>query len=274
MIADIRLLGPLRATISDVDVLPAAAKPRQVLALLAVRAGQIVTVAALTEELWGERPPRSAVTTLQTYVLQLRRRIATALGGQSGAAAKELLATVHGGYRLLVPAEEVDLHRARTLIERGRRALAVGEDQAGGRLLHQALALWDGPMLVDVPKGRQLGIECLSLAEVRLGALELRIEADLRLGRHAELLAELTVLTAEQPLHEVLHAQHMLALHRSGRSVAALEVFRRLRARLVGETGLEPSSRVQRLHQAILAGHPGLETVPVQRLLAADLSGA
>ncbi|MEV7601804.1 AfsR/SARP family transcriptional regulator [Kitasatospora sp. NPDC089797] len=261
MIADFRLLGQLRAAIGEVDVLPAAAKPRQVLALLAVRAGQIVTVPMLTEELWGEQLPRSAVTTLQTYVLQLRRRISTALGDPSGVAAKELLATVHGGYRLLVPPELVDLHRARALIERGRRALAAGEDRAAGLLLHQALGLWDGPMLVDVPKGRQLGIECLSLAEVRLGALELRIEADLRLGRHAELLGELTALTAEQPLYETLHAQYMIALHRAGRSGTALEVFRRLRARLVDETGLEPSARMQRVHQAILVGHPMPESV-------------
>nr|WP_280701157.1 AfsR/SARP family transcriptional regulator [Kitasatospora sp. GP82] len=260
----------MRARISDVGVLPAAAKPRQVMALLAVRAGQIVTVDALTEELWGESPPRSAVTTLQTYVLQLRRRIAAALGDETGAAAKDLLATVYGGYRLALPADAVDVHRARALIDRGQQALAAGEDRTGCRLLHEALGLWGGPMLVDVPKGRQLGIECLSLEEERLGALELRIEADLRLGRHTELLGELTALTAEHPTHENLHAQHMIALYRAGRSGKALEVFRRLRSTLIDEIGLEPSPRVQRLHQAILAGNPALELVPTHLALSAD----
>lgn len=264
----------MRARIGGVGVLPAAAKPRQVMALLAVRAGQVVTVPVLTGELWGEALPRSAVTTLQTYVLQLRRRISAALGDEGGAAARELLATVHGGYRLTLPPAAVDAHRAQSLIERGRQALAAGDDPTGSRLLHDALALWDGPMLVDVPKGRQLAIECLSLDEVRLGALELRIEADLRLGRHAELLGELTALTAEQPTHETLHAQYMIALYRAGRSGRALEVFRRLRSTLVGELGLEPSPRLQRLHRAILAGHPGLERTPFPAEAAADRPGA
>lgn len=252
MLTDIRLLGPLRAGIDELSVVPSAAKPRQLLALLAVRAGQIVTIEALTEELWEEEPPRSAATTLQTYVLQLRRRLAAALGG-SALAAKDLLSTEHGGYRLALDPATVDLHRARSLITRGQDALAGGEDAVGCRLLREALDLWDGPTLVDVTMGRQLRIECMSMEESRLGALELRIAADVRLGRHRQLLGELTTLTAQHPSHEALHAHFMVALYRSGRAGQALEVFRRLRATLIDELGLEPSSRVQRLHQAMLA---------------------
>ncbi len=264
MFADIRLLGPLQARIGDVSVVPSAAKPRRLLALLAVRAGQVVTIDSLTAELWEEEPPRSAATTLQTYVLQLRRKITAAMGDDAGASAKDLLSTEHGGYRLALPAESVDLHRAQELITRGQRALAEGDDLTGSALLNDALRMWDGPTLVDVPQGPQLRIWRMSMEESRLGALELRIEADLRLGRHSQLVGELTSLTAEQPLHEALHAHYMLALYRSGRVGKALEVFRRLRATLIEELSLEPSPRVQRLHQAILASHPGLDTVPAR----------
>jgi len=262
VIADIRLLGPLQARIGDVSVVPSAAKPRQLLALLAARAGQIVTIDDLTAELWQEDPPRSAATTLQTYVLQLRRKIAAAVGERPDVSAKEILHTEHGGYRLSLPPETVDLHRARDLITRGQEALAAREDRVGAGLLGEALALWDGPALVDVPAGPQLRIERMSIEESRLGALELRIEASLRLGRHPQLLGELARLTAEQPLHEALHAHYMVALYRSGRAGKALEVFRQLRATLIDQLGLEPSPRVQQLHQAILASHPGMNSAP------------
>ncbi|GGZ81851.1 BTAD domain-containing putative transcriptional regulator [Streptomyces echinoruber] len=273
MIADIRLLGPLRARIGDVSVVPSAAKPRQLLALLAVHVGRIVTIDSLLAELWEEEPPRSAATTLQTYVLQLRRRIAAAVGDGAGVSAKELLATEHGGYRLSLPAESVDVLRARDLIARGQQALAAGEDATGSALLGQALKLWDGPTLVDVPAGPRLRIERMSLEESRLGAVELRIGADLRLGRHHRLLGELTALTAEQPLHEALHAHYMVALYRAGRAGQALEVFRRLRATLIDELGLEPSPPVQRLHQAILASHPDLDPAAAPGLDPAAVPG-
>ncbi|SEB31107.1 DNA-binding transcriptional activator of the SARP family [Streptomyces misionensis] len=262
MIADIRLLGPLRARIGQVSVVPTAAKPRQLLALLAARVGQIVTVDTLTAELWGEEPPRSAATTLQTYVLQLRRRINAATPERADGSAKETLRTEHGGYRLDIPLECVDLHRARDLISHGQQSLAGGDDRTGERLLSEALALWDGPTLVNVPTGPQLRIESMSMEESRLGAVEMRIEAGLRLGRHPQLLGELARLTAEQPFHEALHAHYMVALYRSGRAGKALEVFRRLRTTLIDELGLEPSPRVQRLHQAILASSPDLDAVP------------
>lgn len=259
MFADIRLLGPLHARIGEASIVPSAAKPRRLLALLALHAGRIVTIDALTAELWEEEPPRSAATTLQTYVLQLRRKITSALGEDSEVSATDLLRTEHGGYRLALPPESVDLHRARDLITRGQQALSSGDDRAGSALLDEALRMWEGPALVDVPQGPQLRIERMSTEENRLAAVCLRIEADLRLGRHSELHSELTALTAEQPLHEALHAHHMLALYRSGRAGKALEVFRRLRARLIDELSLEPSPRVQRLHQAILASDPLLE---------------
>ncbi|MFD3722339.1 BTAD domain-containing putative transcriptional regulator [Streptomyces sp. NPDC058674] len=267
---DIDVLGALAVRENGLSITPTAPKPRQVLALLALHADQVVPVSALIEELWAGEPPRSARTTLQTYVLQLRALIATALerGGSEGAAAgdggppaaartaKDVLVTLPGGYLLSSGGGTLDVREFDRLAGTGYRAMDAGDFAGAARLLREALALWSGPAFADVQGGVQLDMETRRLEETRLCALDQRIEADLRLGRHRELLAELTVLAARYRTHENLHGQFMLALHRSGRRGEALDVYQRLRGTLVRELGLEPSVALRRLQRSILMAGP------------------
>lgn len=255
---EIRVLGPFVAQLDHTSVVPSAAKPRQVLALLALHPGQVVTVSTLLDELWGDAPPRTAPATLQTYIRQLRRMLATALGPTAVCGPKDVLCTRYGGYALDV-ADAADAAEFQRLSVAGQTALRAGAARDASQLLHRALALWRGPALADVQIGRALEVETVRLEETRFGTLDARIEADMRLGRHAALLGELTALAAQHPLHETVHAQLMLALYRCGRPSHALGVYRRLRLSLVHELALEPSPRLQRLHQAILQADPGLE---------------
>ncbi|MFE9253850.1 BTAD domain-containing putative transcriptional regulator [Streptomyces sp. NPDC006879] len=251
---DIKVLGSLAVREQGVSVVPSAAKPRQLLALLALHADRVVTVPTLMEEIWGENIPRSASTTLQTYILQLRRKIATALDADPLRDAKDVLVTQFGGYLLHVRPGQVDAHEFERIADSGRAAYDVGDYRAASDLLGRALALWQGPALVDVRAGRVLELEVLRLNEERTAALERRIESDLRLGRHAEVVPELRVLTARHPLHEGFCAQLMRALHRTGGSWRALEAYQHLRTALVRELGLEPSHALQQMHQGVLAG--------------------
>lgn len=256
---DIAVLGPLAVRQAEVSIVPSAGKPRQVLALLALRAGSVVPVATLMDEVWGDAIPRSANTTLQTYILQVRRRISEALGPSAGTSAKDLLTTSFSGYQLAAQHGRSDLAEFNALVARGDTLLADGDAHAASAALQRALALWRGPALVDVPLGRVLATEVLGMDEARIRAQELRIEADLRLGRHAALLGELRMLVSQHPLHETLHAQLMLALYRSGRAWSALEAYQQLRRTLVDELGVDPSPRLQQLHHAVLTGNPRLE---------------
>ncbi|GHF65832.1 AfsR/SARP family transcriptional regulator [Streptomyces thermodiastaticus] len=268
-----RVLGTLDVRCGGRSVVPTAPKPRKVLGLLVLHANHVVSTAALMRELWGEKPPASAATTLQTYILLLRKQLAAALDGGM-AEAKATLVTYPGGYMLRLPADAVDVNRFERLCSHGRQALARGEAQEAADTLRAALALWRDDALVDVPNGPLLEVEAVRLRESRLGALEQRIEADLRLGRHHEVLGELAALITEFPLNENLHAQLMLALYRSGRRAQALDVYRKLRMCFINELGLDPSARIHDLHQAVLASEPALDaqiTTPVER---AGLLGA
>ncbi|WP_395365347.1 BTAD domain-containing putative transcriptional regulator [Streptomyces sp. YH02] len=258
---DIEILGPLDVRMSGESIVPTAGKPRQILTLLALRAGSVVPVATLMDEVWGDAIPRSANTTLQTYILQVRRRIARALGPDAAASAKDVLATSFGGYRLTARPVHCDMIDFHELVARGDTQLAEGDARAASTSLRQALALWRGPALVDVPMGRVLATEVLGMDEARTRAQELRIEADLRLGRHTALVGELRMLVSQQPLHENLRGQLMLALYRSGHAWRALEAYQHLRETLVDELGVDPSPRLQKLHQAVLAGDPRLESL-------------
>lgn len=256
---DIKILGPLEAHVNGKSIAPTAAKPRQILALLALHIGQVVTVPALIEELWGMNPPRSALTTLQTYIMQLRRRIEAALAVSGASGAKEVLVTRYGGYMLDVAPDDVDAYRFERLVAGGAKALEEGKNDTASQLLRSALEMWRGQALVDVQIGLRLGVEVTRLEESRLAVLESRIDADLRLGRHNTLLSELSVLAARYPIHENLCAFYMLALYRSGRQWRALEVFKQLRQTLVDELGVEPSARLQHLQRAILNSDPALD---------------
>ncbi|QEU77030.1 AfsR/SARP family transcriptional regulator [Streptomyces subrutilus] len=258
----IQVLGPLSAEVNGASIVPTARKPRQILTLLALYPGRVMPVPTLMEEIWGTEPPQSALTTLQTYILQLRRRLGTAMGPAAPggpAGAKDVLATRHGGYLLRIPPQAVDVHAYESLVASGHDRHEHGDDAGAAASLRAALALWQGPALVDVRLGPVLEIEVMRLEESRLATVERRIDADLRLGRHTELIAELTDLTARHPQHEGLHAQAMVALYRSGRQARALDVYRRLRGRLVEDLGVEPSPQLQRLHQAMLAVDPALD---------------
>jgi len=266
---DIEVLGALAVKENGVSITPTAPKPRQVLALLALHADQAVPVSTLIEELWGATPPRSARTTLQTYVLQLRELIAVALekdaqdGTEDGGrqrTAKDVLMTMPSGYMLAAGGGQSDVRTFERLAGTGYRAMDAGDFPDAARHLREALALWSGTAFADVQAGSQLEMEIRRLEESRLCALDQRIEADLRLGRHRELLSELTVLVNRYRTHESLHAQFMLALYRSGRRGEALEVYQRLRATLVRDLGLEPSAGLRRLQRSILTANP--ETAP------------
>ncbi|WP_225840509.1 AfsR/SARP family transcriptional regulator [Streptomyces sp. NK08204] len=255
---DIEVMGALSVRENGVSIVPTAPKPRQVLALLALHADQVVPVTALVEELWGSKPPRSSRTTLQTYVRQLRELIDEALsrGGNERCTPKDILATVPGGYRLETRNGTVDFREFERRAGAGYRAMDAEDYSGAARRLADALSLWTGPALTDVQAGMRIDMEARRLEEARLCALDQRIEADLRLGRHRELLPELTVLVNQYRMHESLHGQFMLALHRSGRRGEALDVYQRLRNTLVSELGLEPSAALSRLQRSILMARP------------------
>ncbi|MFM9368658.1 BTAD domain-containing putative transcriptional regulator [Streptomyces sp. Da 82-17] len=264
---DIDVLGPLAVRVNGISVTPTAKKPRQVLALLALNPDRVVTVDTLIEELWGENPPRSSRTTLQTYILQLRELITAALArtprGDAGPrTAKDVLTTTPGGYILHTDNGPYDVREFERLAGTGYRSMDAGDFPNAARQLREALDLWSGNALADVHAGPQLHLEVRRLEEARLCALDQRIEADLRLGRHRELLGELTVLVQRHRTHENLHGQLMVALHRSGRRREALDVYQRLRTALVRELGLEPSAGLRRLQRSVLVSGPDLLPEP------------
>ncbi|WP_268249466.1 AfsR/SARP family transcriptional regulator [Streptomyces poonensis] len=246
------------------DVTPSAPKLRQVLALLVLNANSLVSVDQLCEELWEDRPPLSALTTLQTYIYQLRRRLLLATG-QHGApfgtrpphGCPALLTRV-GGYELrLDNKQSVDAYRFDQLTEQGMAQLRRGDGDEAARTLKNALSLWQGRALVDISTGRRLSAWSTQLEERRKSVQEQRFSLELELGRHHAVLDELSEAFRAHPTHEAFAGQLMRALHRCGRRPDALNTFRTLRSHLVEELGLEPSAQLQRLHQEVLAdrGH-------------------
>jgi DNA-binding SARP family transcriptional activator len=257
------VLGPLFVSHDEAAAIPTAAKQRRLLALLLFNANQVVSVSECVEELWDENPPVSAIATLQTYVMQVRRLLRR--GRRPAIPAADRLLTRARGYELVAYDGELDCLIFRDRVQRGRKALAAGDDAAAAQLLGHALALWRGSAIADVEPGPLLSVQITGIEESRLSVLQQRIEADLRLGRHQEMISELSVLSGKYPLHENLSRQFMIALYRAGRKVDALHVFHRLRQVLSDELGLSPSPPICRLHEAMLADDPSLEapSVPV-----------
>ncbi|MEU2764470.1 MULTISPECIES: AfsR/SARP family transcriptional regulator [unclassified Streptomyces] len=262
---EIGTLGPFRFRINEEDATPGAPKIRQMLALFAVRSNQVVLLQDLVRELWGEAPPQSMKITLQTYIVRLRQKLSNHLTeGGTPIDSKDLLQTFHGGYRLTVDPGVLEHRRFEEFSARGRHALLSGDSATASLLLRSALDLWRGPALVDVCTGSLLQAHVTRMNNSRTITVEQLMEAEIRQGRHLDVLGDLTDLAAENPFDENLHAQLMIALYRAGRRSQALEVFARLRGTLVADLGIDPSRRLNRLHGAILSGDPTLENLPSQ----------
>ncbi len=244
-----RVLGPLEVRDGEESLPLAGAKQRALLALLLVHANHVLSRDRLIDELWGEEPPETAVQSLQVYVSRLRKLLPS-----------ETLLTRPPGYLLEVEPSELDLQRFEQLLTEGHAALAQGDAGRASDVLHDALALWRGPALAEFVFEPFAQAEIGRLEDLRLAAVEERIEADLALGRHADLIGELEALVAENPYRERLRRQLMLALYRSGRQAEALEAYQHARRALVDELGIEPSGALQQLEKAILNQDEGLET--------------
>lgn len=249
---EFRVLGPVEVWAGGQRLPVTGGLRRALLAGLLLQANQVVTTDSLLAMLWDATPPRAAVASLQVMVHRLRRTLELAPAGQGR------LLTRAGGYLLTVAPGELDLDDFDRLVAEGTAALTTGRPAVAAEALGRALRLWRGPALGEAAATTWLRGQAARLEERRLAALEDRIEADLALGRHAELVAELEGLVVAWPLRERLFGQLMVALYRSGRQADALEVYRRLRARLAGELGLEPGPELQRLEQAILRNDPAL----------------
>jgi YVTN family beta-propeller protein len=236
-----RILGPFEVSELGRQLDVGSGKQRALLALLLLRAGQVVSTDGLIDALWGERPPPSAPNSVHIYVSRLRR----ALGNGR-------LETHGHGYLLRLGSQELDLHRFEHLVVEGRELLAGGDATRAAGTLRAALALWRGPPLSNFASEPFAQTEIARLEELHLAALGERIDADLALGRHAELVPELEALVREHPLRERLRAQLMLALYRSGRQAEALETYQQARRALGDELGLDPGRTLQELERAIL----------------------
>jgi DNA-binding SARP family transcriptional activator len=254
---EFRILGPLEVVEQGRALPLGGARQRTLLALLLTRANEVVSADRLIDELWGARPPKTAANALQYHVSQLRKALAP----------HKAIVTQEPGYVIRIGPDELDLLRFELLVKEARHAAP----DLAARMLREALALWRGPPLSDLADESFAQLEILRLEELRLGALERRLDADLALGRFAELVGEIQVLVREHPLRERLRAALMQSLYGSGRQAEALEAYRETRRLLVDELGIEPSTALRELEQAILRQDPTLtspEEPAVPRLRA------
>ncbi|WP_432158437.1 MULTISPECIES: AfsR/SARP family transcriptional regulator [unclassified Streptomyces] len=261
-----KLLGPLEVTHDQHIYTPRAPKVKKVLALLLLRANQVVPLDAFIEELWGEKSPQTAVTTTQTYVYHLRKSLARAVGPEK---AEEIVRTAAPGYVLQVEESSLDITAFDSLMA-GAQVSATAEDfRTTARYAKEALALWTGSPLAGVECGNVLHGYVVNLEERHIAAQELRVRSEMHLGNHRELIADLRSLVTAHPLNEWFHGQLITALHRSGRRSEALHAYQKVRDLLRRELGLEPSPELWQLHQEILAAdvrarapHPRLPLPP------------
>jgi DNA-binding SARP family transcriptional activator/tetratricopeptide (TPR) repeat protein len=245
------ILGPLLVRDGDLMIDVPGARLRVLLAALMVQTGTPVSADALAESVWDGAPPAGAATTLRTHVMRLRRVLGPGAGGR--------VLTRYPGYLLKAGENEVDLLRFTRLCQDGGAAVRAGTWARATQLLGEALALWRGDPLADVPSGVLHRDEVPRLVQLRLQALEWRIDARLHLGGHGDLVPELQSLAAQHPLRERFHAQLMLALYRCGRQAEALAAYQYAYQVLIEELGTNPGPRLQELHQQILTADPALD---------------
>jgi len=240
---DFRILGPLEVEGDSGPLALGGQRQRALLAVLLLHAGRVVPTDRLIHELWGDRPPASAANSLQNAVSQLRK----VLGA-------EALQTRAPGYALVVEGDSIDAGRFESALADARRA----SPPERSRLLRQALDAWRGPPLAEFTFASFAQSEIHRLEELRLVAIEQRIEADVEIGQAADVVPELQALVADHPLRETYWRLLMLALYRAGRQAEALDAYQSARLRLVDELGIEPSEELRRMHGAILRQEAGL----------------
>ena len=271
------VLGPLEASRGGEPLHLGGGKQRALLAILLLNANEVVSSDRLIDELWGEAAPETAGKALQVHVSQLRKALEPERGpGDPG----RVLITKPPGYTLALEPDQLDLTRFDRLTGEGREALAASDPERAAALLRDALSLWRGPALADVAFEPFAQPEIARLEELRMAALEDRLQADIERGRHSDVIGELERLVAADPLRERPRAQLMLALYRSGRQAEALEAYRRARDTLVEELGIEPGKELQGLHEQILRQDPALDLAeerigrPVEEVAAPREVGA
>ncbi|MGQ0464050.1 MAG: BTAD domain-containing putative transcriptional regulator [Sporichthyaceae bacterium] len=249
---EFRLLGPIEVVHDGRPVAIGGLRERQVLALLLLAPNRVVSAERLIDDLWGGSPPDGAVKALRVFVSRLRAALRAAGG-------TEMVHTRSPGYLIEVGPDDLDVARFETALARARTAVEAGDHAAAAAELRAGLSLWRGAALADLGDAPIARADVGRLEELRRSALERRIEADLACGRHADLVAELDVLTGEHPLRERLWTARMLALYRCGRQAEALAAYATVRALLADELGLDPGVELARLEAAVLRHDPGLE---------------
>ncbi|MEU3143581.1 BTAD domain-containing putative transcriptional regulator [Streptomyces sp. NPDC006999] len=253
------VLGPVRAWRGKRELDLGSPQQRVVLALLLLRRGRPVPLGELLGAVWGEEPPAAAVSVLRTYVSRLRKVLEP--GRDRAAGQPRVVVSVGDGYVLRIPDDALDLAVFQRRVARAKRARAAGDVSGAAELLHAALGEWQGAALAGLPGPLAETVRSW-LDEEWLTALEARLDVDVQLGRHHEVIAELIPLTGRHPLREQLCRLLMLALYRSGRQAEALAAYRGTRSALVRELGVEPGASLQNLHDRILAADPALMPDP------------
>ncbi|HET7047977.1 MAG TPA: ABC transporter substrate-binding protein [Solirubrobacteraceae bacterium] len=248
---EFRILGPLEAVVAGRAVPLGGAQQRALLAVLVVRRGEVVAIDRLVDELWGERPPRTAAKTVQGYVAALRKVLSS-----------DVIVTRGRGYVLDVEPDQVDAGRFESLLADAQRASAGSDPNVTRERLRAALGLWRGEPLTELACDGLVRIEVARLQELRLAAIGDQIDAELALGQHEAVVGQLEALVREHPLSERFRAQLMLALYRSGRQADALRAYRDARRVLVDELGIEPGPALRDLERGILSHDPALDAPP------------